>query len=247
MVKTTQALALAMKTAAMEAYPNEGCGLIVSVGRKVALVVCKNVSPTPNLHFMIDQAEYMRIRNESPVLAIWHSHVTGSNLPSDADRVGCEATSLPWLITAASLYDGHVIATDSSVLEPSGYKMDYIERPYVLGVIDCYSLVADYYQREYGIRMNNYPRLSPAGAVNYSMFVDVAKAEGFIQQFDQEPQVGDVFLIQMGADIPNHLALYIGGDMILHHMKDRLSRRDIYGGYWLKHTTHHYRHQKNAH
>jgi cell wall-associated NlpC family hydrolase len=46
-----------------------------------------------------------------------------------------------------------------------------------------------------------------------------------------------------GSGNPNHIAVYIGNEMILHHGHGRLSRRDIYGGFWQKHTTHHLRHK----
>jgi len=59
-----------------------------------------------------------------------------------------------------------------------------------------------------------------------------------LQGFEQvkEPQVGDVILISVGANVPNHAAIYVGDQMVLHHAPKRLSKRDLYDGYWLKHT-----------
>jgi cell wall-associated NlpC family hydrolase len=49
--------------------------------------------------------------------------------------------------------------------------------------------------------------------------------------------------MKVASSVPNHAAIYIGGDIILHHVYGRLSNRQIYGGYWRKHTTHHLRHK----
>lgn len=45
----------------------------------------------------------------------------------------------------------------------------------------------------------------------------------------EEPQKGDIFFMQYGK-MPDHCAVYIGDDQILHHHKDRLSCRAVFGG-----------------
>ena len=49
--------------------------------------------------------------------------------------------------------------------------------------------------------------------------------------------------MQLGADVPNHAAIYIGNGLVLHHPRDRLSCKDVYGGIWQKHTVMHLRHR----
>ena len=44
--------------------------------------------------------------------------------------------------------------------------------------------------------------------------------------------------MQVLSNVPNHAAIYLGGDVIGHHLYGRLSGRDVYGGYYKKHTTH---------
>ena len=34
----------------------------------------------------------------------------------------------------------------------------------------------------------------------------------------------------------DNMAIYVGNQMVLHHAPKRLSKRDLYDGYWLKHT-----------
>jgi cell wall-associated NlpC family hydrolase len=50
----------------------------------------------------------------------------------------------------------------------------------------------------------------------------------------EELQYGDALLMHLEASLPNHAAIYVGDQQILHHVQGRLSSRDILGGYWLK-------------
>ena len=42
--------------------------------------------------------------------------------------------------------------------EPSGFKLPYVGREFVFGVVDCYTLVHDWYAREYGVQLHDYDR-----------------------------------------------------------------------------------------
>lgn len=232
-----------VRDAAIAAYPNEACGVVVSVGKKSIPLVCKNISPEPDMHFIIDPIDYTRASDLGEIIAIWHTHVELPPQPSEADLAGVEMTGLPWYIV--SIYKderGEFHLEGPTLSEPSGFTMGYLERPYVLGVFDCWTLVRDYYKREYDISLGDYPRIGEFWRKGYNFFGENWHKEGFVQLIDEEPRKGDLFLIQTESyDVPNHIAIYIGDDMILHHCHGRLSRRDIYGGYWSKHTTHHLR------
>ncbi|KLB55771.1 NlpC/P60 family protein, partial [Xanthomonas euvesicatoria] len=57
------------------------------------------------------------------------------------------------------------------------------------------------------------------------------QAEGFAEIQD-EPQRGDMIVMQIRAPVPNHAGVYLGEGQMLHHLADRLSGRVPYGGYW---------------
>ncbi len=57
---------------------------------------------------------------------------------------------------------------------------------------------------------------------------------GFRQVHDMKK--GDVILMQIGSKLVNHAAVYIGNNQIKHHLYNRLSSREIYGGWWRKCT-----------
>ncbi len=235
-----------MKEEGAKAYPHEACGYVVRKGKKSWPVVCTNLSETPRNHFLISLEERLRVEELGEVVGVWHTHVNESPEPSPADRVGCEVSDVPWFIL--SVYGGETLSfSDMTTLEPSGFELPYLERPYAFGVLDCWSLVRDYYRREFDIALGDYPRVESFWAKGLDFFGLNWQAENLVKVNGQEPQVGDLFFIQTdGGGVINHVAIYIGNELILHHCHGRLSRRDVYGGYWHKHTVLHLRHQSKC-
>ena len=236
-----------IEKAAIAAYPNEACGLVVRVGKKSVLIECPNTHDNPAQWFRIDPKDYAKAAGVGEIVGVWHTHVDQSNNLSIVDRVEMEKSELPWYIASIHKIGDEFKVTPPAAYHPEGYQEPYIDRPYIYGVFDCWSLVRDYYKREYEIVLGEYPRIEEFWKKGYNFFGENFKREGFEKLIDQEPQVGDLFLIQTdNHDFPNHIAIYIGDDQILHHCHGRLSRRDIYGGYWSKHTMHHLRHKSKC-
>ena len=227
-------------------YPNEACGVVVRLGKKSIPIACENTAADKRNHFVISPVDYAKASDVGEIIGIWHTHIEIPPIPSDADKVGCANSELPWYIVSVYKAGDGFGFSEMTVTEPSGFELDYLERPYAFGVLDCWSLVRDYYRREYSIKLGDYPRIEKFWAEGYNFFGENWKEEGFRQLIDEEPKEGDLFLIQTDGKFPNHIAIYIGGEMILHHCHGRLSRRDIYGGYWHKHTTHHLRHESKC-
>lgn len=237
-----------MDIAAIEAHPNEACGLIVNVGKKAILMVCKNTSPEPTSQFVIDPQDYAKAEDLGEITGIWHSHTDAPATPSAADKAGCEASELPWLITSIYKNDEEIRICPPLLLEPSEFEMDYIGRPYIFGIFDCYSLVRDFYKRELGIEMKSFHdrRVDHWWQKGLDYFTDCANNEGgakdFIEILDGSYIDKDILLFNINSEVPNHIAIYMENDTILHHMQSRLSRRESYGISWSKHKTKHYRH-----
>ena len=62
----------------------------------------------------------------------------------------------------------------------------------------------------------------------------IAEKAGFTKVQDLKEH--DVILMALGSTIVNHAAVYIGDNKVLQHCTNRLSSRDVYGGYWQKNT-----------
>ena len=231
-----------MRNEGIAVYPKEACGLIVTDRKRSIAVPCKNVAEDPCAHFMIDPTDYANACQLGEVIGVWHTHVELSPKPSEADLACCEVTALPWYIMGIyRAEDGSFHTSPIESFGPSGFEMPYVGRPYVMGVFDCFSLLRDFYGREFNIPLKDYPRIREDGDLNRAHMPEVATELGFVRLLDEVPRHGDVFLIQTDHDFPGHIAIYLEGGLILHHMHGRLSMRDVYGGYWFKHTTHHLR------
>lgn len=244
MVQANLSLIDTIRQEGLRCYPQEACGLVVRKGKKSEAVACRNISLYPEDHFLISPEDYAATADRGEIIGIWHTHVNLPSEPSDADLAGCEASELPWYIMGISRdADDQFHYAPLKIVEPTQLELPYLERPYVFGILDCYSLVRDYFKREYEIILKEAPRIEKWWLKGFNFFEDMFEDVGFSALKNKEPLPGDLFLIQMGADVSNHIAIYIGNDMILHHCYGRLSTRDIYGGYWQKHTAFHLRYR----
>ena len=237
-----------MRQLAEQAFPFEACGLIAAKGRKTHLISCENISDDPRNNFQISHLKWNEVVEElgMEVVGVWHSHVNEPAMPSVADKMGCELTALPWFITA--IYQNEVgvfTHTAPELLTPEGFTLDYEGRPYVFGVMDCYSIVREYLKREHDIALDfkGECRIPDWVKKGHNFFVDNYAEQGFERlSSGVEPKPGDLFLIQVTSRHPDHIAVYVGDDMILHHQHGRLSCKTVYGGFWHARTTHHLRH-----
>ena len=53
---------------------------------------------------------------------------------------------------------------------------------------------------------------------------------------------GDLLLMKFTGPDPDHVAIYIGEQMVLHHMAGRLSSRDLYNQFLIDATVRRFRH-----
>ena len=221
--------------------PRECCGVAIVRRGKLRYVPCKNLYAGADRDlFLIDPTDYAEAEEQGAVVAIVHSHVNLPPVPSMADLVGIEETKLPWVIVNHPV--GH-----HTITEPSGYQAPMIGRPFVHGVLDCYSLIRDWYQRELGVVLpDGHPRADRWWEKGGDLYRENFAGAGFVEIDERDLQPGDVILMQNMARVPNHGAIYLGGNLILHHVMGRLSSRDVWGGAWRKNATHYLRFAKGA-
>jgi cell wall-associated NlpC family hydrolase len=158
-----------------------------------------------------------------------HSHPYLPALPSQADLVSCEATGLEW----------HIVSVPNGAwhsFRPSGYVAPLVGRVFSHGVLDCYAVIRDWWQQERGVTLPDFERSDGWWGRGENLYLDNFRRAGF--EPCEDLHVGAGLLMQIGSPVPNHAAVYLGDDTILHHVQGRLSSRDIWGGYWRKNTTH---------
>ena len=210
--------------------PKECVGLLLNIRGKEKYFPCRNLSMTAHQCFIIDPEDYVRADNIGEIKAIVHSHPVTPPFPSEADKLGCEQSKLPW----------HIVNPKTEqwgYYEPCGYKPPLKGRPWVWGVTDCWSLVRDFYKEEKNIELLDYERpVTPQVFNDVPLFERYAERTGFKELDPNETlKNGDILLMSIMYNTLNHVAIFLDGD-VLHHLTDRLSCKEPYSA-WLQKCT----------
>ena len=221
MKKAARSKALAHAIAEM---PKEACGLVVIVKGRERYIPCQNLAPNATDMFILDPEDYAKAEDLGEITAVFHSHPVTAAAPSEADRIACESSGLPWVICNPT--------NDTwAELAPCGFKAPLIGREYTWAVADCWTLVRDWYT-ENGVSIPDWPRPTTLEQFQASPMFDECWAVGGFSLLDEEEELkrGDLILMRIDSKGLDHCAVYIGDSMIIHHLAGRLSSRDIYGG-----------------
>jgi hypothetical protein len=134
---------------------------------------------------------------------------------------------------------------DLQTIEPCGYEAALVGRQFAHGVLDCYSLVRDFYARELGIQLSQYERgrlvgegpgpLQPGPVGGGGLRGHARRAATRRHDPDADPLAG--------AEPCRRL----GDGKMLHHMHGRLSETVVYGGMWAERTRYIVRHKEAGH
>ena len=229
---------------ALEEYPREACGLVVYVNGKETYRRCRNTS-SDKANFVLDPRDLADAEDAGEVVALVHTHPDTNNAMSEADRVMCEASEMPWYIMAVTRDGDQLTAGELARYEPSGYEAPLLGRPFVFGVLDCYTLIRDYYQRILKITLPDFPREDGFWERGEDLYMQQFALAGF-RPINTPIREHDVIIMQIRSPVANHGGVYIGNSQVLHHLYGRLSARDVYGGYFQEVTRVVIRHKELA-
>ncbi|QBH97151.1 phage tail protein [Limnobaculum zhutongyuii] len=209
-------------------YPEESCGFVIATANGQHYMPCVNIADVPTEHFEISPDDWLRAYTAGEIIALVHSHPDGLPVLSATDREIQRRTDLDWwLVCDGSLYQYRNI-------------VPLLGRDFKHGVMDCYTLFRDAYHLA-GINMPEFSRSEDWWEAGQDLYIDNMAATGFYQV--ENPEAGDIILICLGSHKANHAAIYCGDQQVLHHCPNRMSKRDVYNGYWLKYTHSIWRHK----
>lgn len=214
---------------AADEYPRECCGLVVQKSRVARYFPCRNIAEKPEDNFVLNPEDYAAAEDLGTVTAIVHSHPDATTQPSETDKAQCDLSALPWHIV--SWPEG-----DFRTILPRG-ELPLLERPFVLGVYDCWGLVMSWFRQMHGIELSDYRVDYPWWEDQYpdNLYQDNWYECGF-REVTGAPAPGDVLIMQVQSSKWNHAAILLEGNMMLHHLYGRLSNREPWGGYWRERT-----------
>lgn len=212
--------------------PEEACGLVYLFKGRPRLCLVRNSAADPLNDFAIAPASYALAEAMGEVIGVIHSHPGQTGDPSLLDRSSHAASGLQWWIIGL-LDDGTVDVCHM----PAVGQMQLTGRSFVHGVTDCYTLIRDWYRQERGIDLPDFERADDWWLKGLDLYIAGFPQAGFTA-VDEAPAAGDVLLMNIGASVCNHAAVFIGGDKILHHLHGRLSSYDLYSGFYRDRTRH---------
>lgn len=225
----------AIREHAEREYPRECCGVVVRINGREKYIPCTNRAEKPG-RFRLDYLEYAAAEDQGEVVAIVHSHPNIPAIPSEADRVGCEKSGVPWLIM-------NWPTGEYTIVEPTGYVSPLLGRKFAHGVLDCYALIRDYYGQTLSIDLPDFERQDDWWLKGQNLYMENFEKAGFVSVPIESLRHHDVVLMQVASSVPNHAAVFQENGTILQHCMGRLSGLDVYGGYWRKVTVKVLRHK----
>lgn len=221
-------------------YPMEACGLWVEGAGGIEFIPAEP-SRTRG-HFSIAPAKYLEAERAGALRGIFHTHCDSPPVPSQQDLVGIEAWGVPWVIMSWpsgewGVYEPGAPNSPFSILNPP-----LLGRSFHYGSSDCYGLIRAYYAR-LGIALPDFSREAGWEKEGLDLYMGNYEKAGF-QSVQGPPREHDVLLLQVNSPVPNHGAICLGGNRLLHHMEGRLSARAAYGDFYRKATAHVLRHKE---
>jgi cell wall-associated NlpC family hydrolase len=114
-----------------------------------------------------------------------------------------------------------------------------------IGKRDCYALVRDFMRDNFNVELTNFARPHDWSSDEIDLFENLHEVDGWVKHTDfrvKELRPGDVLAMSVGESNPNHLAVFVGDDTIVHHLYGKMSRYEPFAGFWRNHISYMLRH-----
>ena len=224
-----------IKSHALENINVECCGLVLESGNSTFVYKCKNISSHNKLHFEISPLDYLRAWDEgkNKIIGFYHSQKLAK--PSMLDIVMHKNHKLPSYIYSIDAND-FIEVTDGH-LKYGGY----LGKEFEIGKQDCFTLVRDFYLKEHNITIVDLYRddklLENCGNIAENIY----DKEGFAKVESGDVKEGNIIEFRN-----NHFGIYLEGDLLLHHQRNKFSNVDRFNDIWKSRVLNCYRYAKSS-
>lgn len=109
-----------------------------------------------------------------------------------------------------------------------------------IGDEDCYKLVADFVDLNFGLKLTPFARPEDWQSKDNDLIRKLYQEDGWQMITEWGPKdirPADIVACTVADVNPNHLLIYLGNDEVLHHLLGRLSRVEPFSGFWRHHAS----------
>lgn len=213
---------------AIKRYPNEAGAVFINN----ECYEVTNVSPTPTKAMQFSGEELLKLEMQhGPIEKYIHSHpFDSSKIPTDYRYQPEWASTQDMSMWIALNKPFGIVATDGVGCNPvlwydDANRAPLLGRQFIHGLHDCYSVIRDQFHVR-GIDLPNFPRGWDWWNHGENLYIDNFTKAGFVEIPREDATVNDCIIYKIGARSPNHAAVIVGPNGILHHLIDRQSRVD---------------------
>lgn len=218
-----------IKAHSLKLNPEECCGILLLKNNKLNTFECENIAQDKANEFKINPDDYLKASMNGKIVGIYHSHCLQDNSFSELDKQVSHKLNLKNIV--------YILKKDSfEEYSPENYYNKYINKNFKIGQADCLSIVEDYYNEEFGIKIFHHKR-SEGWDSNYKNFIEEKLKQNELTEFDDllnkenfikvnsfsEAKKHDLIIFKYLNNYPSHFGIYLGQNHILHQPRDRKS------------------------
>lgn len=111
--------------------------------------------------------------------------------------------------------------------------------PFHMGIDDCFALTRKFFAQNFDLHIKDYARPSDWDADKLNLIERFFELEGFEKLTNwkiKDLRPGDVLCMAISSSNPNHFAVYVGDNTLVHHIANRLSTEEPLRGFWRNMT-----------
>lgn len=195
----------------------ESCGIICSNLNKITYHPLENENPNKHNSFSMNKLDFAKF-NPQDILAIFHSHPTGSELASEPDRTQSESLGIPYYIYGLE-------KKTFTLFYPQSFKpKPLLSRFFFPEFQDCVSLVKDFFDINLKIKLSKHIDNWARRRNNESNADLIRQLDVNFHEVSDAELTGDVLVFDIEKDRPFHLGVFTESKKILHQPNDQFSQ-----------------------